>query len=145
MKSVEQGKKIVIAFIIVLLIANVISSISRGVYGQADEIGANTFYGLVRFALIGSILYYLYAGNKVAKWLTVALTLISGIMGLLAVLLAFTNGVDVIDIMNMALVIGYIIIGIVLIVSRPVNDYLRFQRGEYKEESNSINPEMPLV
>lgn len=138
METVEVGKKIVITIIIVLLLTIIISIISTIVNGQGNEMGAITFYGSLRFALIGSILYFLYAGNKVAKWLMVIITLISGVIGFLASLLAFSRSFTAINIFNMALVIIYIAIGVVLIVSSPVNNFLKFQRGEYKDESNDF-------
>lgn len=140
MKTVEFGKKIVITVITVVLLALITTIISTVVNVQADEKVSSTFFGLVRFAVTGSILYYLYAGNKVAKWLIVIITLIGGITGFLASLLtsllAFNRTLIAINIMNMALDIIYIAIGVVLIVSSPVNDFLKYQRGEYKEENN---------
>lgn len=145
MVTVNIGKKIVKAIITVLLMTIVITIIGIVVNGQADEMGSNIFFGLVRFALIGSFLYFLYAGNKVAKWLIVIITLFSGITGflssLLALLLAFNRALIAINIMNMTLDIIYITIGVVLIVSSPVNNFLRFQRGEYKDESNNYESE----
>lgn len=142
MKTVKFGKKIVIAIITVLLLTTIITIIITVVNGQADEKGYSTFFGLVRFALIGSILYFLYKGNKVAKWLIVIMTLMGGITGFLALLLAFNRALIGIYIVNMAMVITYIAIGVALIVSSPVNNFLRFQRGEYKDENNGYKSEI---
>jgi hypothetical protein len=141
MKTVKSGKKIVMTIITVLLLTIIITIVSTVVNGQADEMGSRTFFGLVRFAIIGSILYFLYTGNKVAKWLMVIITLYSGITGFLASLLAFNRAPLAINITNMALQIIYIAIGIVLIVSSPVNNFLRYQRGEYKDGSNDYKSE----
>lgn len=121
---------------------NVIAIISKVIYGQADEMGVNIVYGFFRLALIGSILYFLYAGNKVAKWWIVITTLINVIRLLeLLLLLVLNRALIAIDIVNMAIEIIYIAIGAVLIVSSPVNNFLRFQRGENKEEINDYESE----
>lgn len=136
MESVKSGKKIVVAVIIILLLTIVISIISTVVIGQADAMALSVFIGLVRFALIGSILYFLYAGNKVAKWLIVIISLISGINGFISsVLLTFSRALLAIDIMIMGIEIIWIAIGVVLIVVSPVNNFFKFQRGEYNKDS----------
>jgi hypothetical protein len=84
MHSIYLGKKIVNAIIIALLSTNLIAMVSAVVKGQSDEIVTTTFFGLVRLAILGSILYYLYIGNKLAKWLIVISTLFAGITGIFA-------------------------------------------------------------
>lgn len=140
METVRFWKKIIVAIIILLLLTNVITSINTVVYGQPDVMGTNIFSGFIRFALAGSVLYFLYAGNKVAKWLIVIITLMGGISGFLSVLLAFSSVLIAISIINMAMAIIYISIGIVLIISSPVNNFLRFQHENIKV-SNDIENE----
>lgn len=141
MSTEKLGKKIVITIITLLLLSIIFTIIINAVYGQANEMGTVIFYGFVRFTLIGSILYFLYAGNKVAKWLIVVLSLFGGVSGFLVTLSVFSKVVIAISILNMAVNIIYIAIGVVLIVSSPVNSFLRFQR-EFKNESNDCESEI---
>lgn len=137
MKTEKLGKKIVITIIIVLLLINVMNIISIVVIRQDSGMA---FFGLVRLAFIGSILYFFYAGNKTAKWLLVIITLLNGIPGFLASLLRFRALIGI-DIMNMALEFICIAIGVILIVSSPVNNFLSFQLEENKKESNDYESE----
>lgn len=140
METINLGKKTIIAIVITLLLTNVVAAITTIVNGQADGIAVYTLFGLIRFALLATILYYLYKGNKIAKWLTVIASLICGISGLLVSLLTLLLESNVVltatKIINIVLAVIYIIIGIVLIVSRPVKYFLKLQRGEFEEESN---------
>lgn len=141
MNSIKIGKKIVIAIIVVLLLINLISTISMMVYGKSDEIAATAFFGLVRLAVIGTILYYLYSRNKIAKWLIVIVTLYYGISGFLSTLISFNTSLNAIGMINLVINIIYITIGVELIVSRHVNNFLRSRDGEYQEESNDYESE----
>jgi hypothetical protein len=149
LNSLKVGKKIVIAIIIVLVLTNVISTISMVVNVQADEKATTTFFGLVRFAIFGTILYYLYVGNKLAKWLIVIFALMNGILGFLSsllniilpLLLGSNISLSARDIINMLIYIICIVIGVLLIVSRPVNNFLTYQREELKKEINDYENE----
>ena len=144
MNSLKFGKKFVIAVISLLLLTNIISKISMVINGQADTIATTIFFGLIGFAILGTILYYFYAGNKLAKWMIVISTLMSGVSGLLKFLLSIASSfllssndsLSVIDFINLPLYIIYIAIGVVLIVSGPVNKFLENQREENQKEGN---------
>jgi hypothetical protein len=134
MNLAEQGKKVVNAVAVALVLINLISIISVVVYGQTEGGTMSVFQGLLRFAIIGSLLYFLYAGNKVAKWLLVIYALFNGLVGVFALLSVF-------NIVLLAIAITCIAIGIVLIVSKPVDSYMRFKRGELHEENNGSETE----
>lgn len=131
MESVKSDKKIITSVIIIVLLTIVISTINVIVLyyanGQNDEVVSSAFWGLVKLAVIGSILYFLYLGHKVARGLIAALALFNGIIGSLALVSAFNLILLVED-------IAFIAIGIGLIVSKSVSNFLSYQRGEYQEE-----------
>ncbi len=148
MNSIKLGKKIVNVIIIILLLTNVIYTISKVVNGQVDDIATTTLFGIVRFAINASILYYLYKGEKLAKWLIVILAFLNGIFGFLglvlriiSLLLASNISLIAKDFINMPIYIIYIIIGVVLIVSSPVNEFLTYQREVYQKECNDYESE----
>ena len=144
MHSINLGKKIVNAIIIALLSTNFIAiMVSMVVNSQSDETATMIFVGLVRLAILGSILYFLYTGNKLAKWLIVISTLLSGITGIFASFLRILSlfidsnvSYSVIDIINIFIYIIYIVIGVVLIVSIPVKNFLTYRREEYQKDNN---------
>ncbi len=144
MHSINLGKKIVNAIIIALLSTNFIAiMVSMVVNSQSDETATMIFVGLVRLAILGSILYFLYTGNKLAKWLIVISTLLSGITGISASFLRILSlfidsnvSYSVIDIINIFIYIIYIVIGVVLIVSIPVNNFLTYRREECQKDNN---------
>jgi hypothetical protein len=122
--------------------------ISVVVNGQADEIANTLLYGLARFAFLGTVLYYFYIGNKLAKWLIVISTLVYGVLGFLStllgivvLLLASNISFIVKDSINLTIYIICIAIGVVLIKSSPVNDFLTYQREELKKEINDYESE----
>ncbi|SHO46610.1 hypothetical protein [Anaerocolumna xylanovorans] len=148
MYSINLGKKIVNAIIIALLSTNFIAIVSAVVNGQSDEIVTTTFFGLVRLAILGSILYFLYAGKNLAKWLIVISTLFSGITGFFASLLRILSlfldlnvSFSVIDIINIFIYTIYIVIGVVLIVSIPVKNFLTYRCEECQKDSNENESE----
>ncbi|MFT4146500.1 MAG: hypothetical protein QM644_18815 [Mobilitalea sp.] len=143
MYSINLGKKIVNAIIIVLLSTNFIVMVSSVVNGNSNEIVTMAFFGLVRLAILGSILYFLYTGKMLAKWLIVISTLFSGITGFFAFLLRILSlfleanvSFNVIDIINIFIYTIYIVIGILLIVSIPVKNFLTYQREECQKDNN---------
>lgn len=142
MYSSNPGKKIVNAIIIALLSINFIVLVTTFVNGQSNKIVTTTFVGLVRLAILGSILYFLYAGNNLAKWLIVISTLFSGITGFFTSLISILSlflGSNVsfiaIDIINIVIYTIYIVIGVVLIVSIPVKNFLTYQREQCKKDN----------
>lgn len=134
MNMVEQGRKVLNGVALALVLINVISVISVMVYGSAEGGSTSVIQGLVRLAFIGALLYFLYAGNKVAKWLLVIYALFNGLVGTLALLSVF-------NLVLLAVDITCIAIGIVLITSKPVDSYMRFKRGELQGEDHDFETE----
>lgn len=133
MDAVESGKKMIKAAIIALLLTNVIAIVINAVSGPAGEATPTILKGAVRLVIIGAILYYFYDGDKVAKWLLVIPTLISGVLGFIVALVAF-------NFLFLAINSIYIAIGIVL-MSKPVNNFLIYRREEYQKECNVYEDE----
>jgi len=127
MESVLKGRKIVIGIIITILLIDFItiavtSSLSVS-YGNIEEATYNLMQGIFRFILECLLLFFLYKGHKWAKWTILILFFLGGLFSLISLLQIF-------NIFLLFLGLIYISIGITLLKSSSVKDFLRYQKDK---------------
>ncbi|HWT73150.1 MAG TPA: hypothetical protein VN258_00275 [Mobilitalea sp.] len=126
MEKVNKGKKWAIAIIVIILLVEVFST--GYVYhnyissGRADIASAKLFQGFVRFIIVGTILFFVYKGDRWAKWLSIVLLMLGGLISLSTLLIIF-------NIVLLAMGVIYLSVAIILISSASMNEFFRYQRG----------------
>ncbi len=132
-----KGKKIVIGIITLILLIDITTIASTILlYAIGGDIGFATQKlgtGLVRLLLEIGISYNLYKGHTWAKWILVVLFSLGGLLSLFLALIAFS-------ILMLLLGIAYISMSVTLVVSKPVKEFMRYQRvGDIPSYDNSID------
>lgn len=117
--SIAKGKGMLMVIIGIMLGISLISVI----FFSSDKM----ITGIVRFILTGLLCYFLYQGRSWAKWVTAVLMLISAAIGLLGALAILIK--PLLGLYSLMMAIAYGISGIVLIVSKSVNEFMGYQRG----------------
>jgi hypothetical protein len=128
MEKVNKGKNIVITLIVIVLLFEVISDVSViSIYvarGKANLASSELIQDITRLILTILLMYFLYKGHSWAKWITVVLFMIGGLLGLVSMLSSF-------NVIILLLSLVYIAVGVIMITSSSVNEFLRYQRGIY--------------
>lgn len=134
MELVQKGKKIVISIIVLMLLIDIViiavTSSVLAVSGYVSYATYNLMKGIFRFVLTVLVLFFLYKGYRWAKWLMVSLLFLGGGYAVLSLISAF-------NIVVLAMAAIYICIGVILIFSKPVNDFFRYQKGDYQRKEVS--------
>lgn len=127
MEKVKAGRNIVIAIIVVMLLVDIVNIISAyfsyASNGEMQLAFASLRQGFFRFILTSLMFYFLYKGHRWAKWLSVVLFIIGGGMALLTVALRFSVLLLIVGIL-------YIVISLLLILSKNVKQFFLYQRSE---------------
>lgn len=120
----RTGRAILMVFIVLILI------VSLGVIAlSVAALGTKKLpVQIIRFALTAALCGWLYCGNKVAKWVTVALLSLAGVFALLSLSNFWGDNLVVPIFIGMAVI--YLSFSVVLVVSSSVNAFLDYQRGE---------------
>lgn len=125
MEKVAIGKKLVIGIIIVLLLNDILTTLSttslyalNGYLGKASQ---SLLQGIIRLIFTGIVLFFLYNGRNWAKWLMVILLA----MGTLLSLVSLFSGFNLI-----LLAMGMIYLGIVLalLFSSSIEEFFAHQK-----------------
>jgi len=132
MNRVNKGRKIVLSMAIILFLIDliVIASVSM-IYAKADMMSIaydKIMSGIFRLTYTGVLLYYLYKGRRWAKRVLTVLLMIAGAGSLLSLVSGF-NWV----LLSLGLI--YVSVAIILILSRSVNDFFLYKRGEITFDS----------
>lgn len=131
MDLVKKGKSITIIIIAVVILLDIISSLSVSLQYPGIE---NILAISIRFTLECILLYFLYIGHKWAKVLTILLLLVAGALSIISSVTLIGSPSDFIIIFAYGLI--FIIICIVLIKSKSVNIFFSYQR----ERINNMEP-----
>lgn len=124
MELVARGRRMLIIMISVLLLVDISTTIVVSYlyarYGYTSQALSGLITGATRLAITALILFFLYKGHRWAKWLIVILMLFAGFFSVLTLssMLAKTLGVL------------FIAFGIILIVSRSINEFFQYQRSK---------------
>lgn len=137
MESLKKGKRLVVSIIIFVLVLDIIViAISSSFYAVSGMLGQATYkiaQGLFRLFLEGIILFFLYAGHRWAKWLLSILFFLGGLFSLFSALATFSF-------LLLFMGVAYITIGIILLSSKPVKDFLEYQKkGKINDLDNNLN------
>jgi len=132
MNRVNKGRKVVLSMAIILFLIDliVIASVSM-IYAKADMMSIaydKIMSGIFRLTYTGVLLYYLYKGRRWAKRVLTVLLMIAGAGSLLSLVSGF-NWV----LLSLGLI--YVSVAIILILSRSVNDFFLYKRGEITFDS----------
>lgn len=143
MDLVIRGNKIIIGIIaIILLIDVVVLASSVSLYALSGNIGYATpkiVQGLIRLLLEIGISYNLYKGNNWAKWVLVVLLALGGLISLVSVIPIFSV-ITIFGVVYFLLGIVYVVICVILIASRSVKEFMRYQKvGDISSYDNSID------
>ncbi|QOX62237.1 hypothetical protein FRZ06_02135 [Anoxybacterium hadale] len=124
MDLVKNGKSITITIIAVVILLDIISSLSVFLmYSGGNE---NVLTIMIRLILECLLLYFLYIGHRWAKVLTAILLLIGGVLSVLTGITLIGSPLDFL--MTLAFGLVFIISGIILIKSKSVNTFFSYQR-----------------
>lgn len=130
MEMVNKGRKIVIALIVIILLIDIIVGASVSSFyaenGTMDMASYKLSQGIIRFILTALLMFFLYKGHSLAKWLSVVLFGLAGLGSLIQLVLSF-NAV------SLAMGLAYIFFGAMLVASTSVNDFFRYQRGVFSD------------
>jgi hypothetical protein len=128
LEMVNRGRKMVIAMIVIVLLIDIITTASTcliyAASGSYELVSSNLTPGIVRFIITALIMFYLYKGYGWAKWLSVILFLIGGLVSLFLIVSDF-------HVILLVLGLVYIFFGTMMIVSGSVNNFFRYQRGTF--------------
>lgn len=132
-----RGKKIVIGIIALIIIIDVTTIASNLlVFAMSGNIGygiQKVVTGLIRLLLEIGIFYNLYKGRNWAKWVIVVLLSLGGLLSLSLQLVTFS-------IILLLLGVAYMAMSVILIVSKSVKEFMRYQRvGDIPSYDNGID------
>ncbi|MDF2804922.1 MAG: hypothetical protein K0S61_4827 [Anaerocolumna sp.] len=138
MDTIKTGKKLILAIIITIIIVDItvltFTSLAYVMKGMLDYVAYKLFRGIIRLILTCIIMFFLYKGHKWAKWLTIVLLFIWGIVGFFAFFL------NVFKITLLLMGVLYIGFSLALIYSKSVTLFLKYQRGEVLPKSDLAEP-----
>jgi len=135
METIIKGKRLVIGIIALVLLIDIITIVvTASVYVSAGDMGlalSKSVTGVIRFALEGVILFFLYKGHAWAKWLIAVLLFIGGLLSIVSML----AGIDIVLLVGGVI---HLVSGATLIFSFSVKSFLNSQRG-------IVNPSEKMV
>lgn len=138
MDSVKKGRKLLIFIITTILLIDIITIAVTtsiiAVNGGMDYASFKLLQGIFRFLLTCLLLFFLYRGHSWAKWIISILLMISGVLSILSFF-------GVVNIFILLLGIIYTMISLVLIKSRDVNTFMKYQRGDLSFDSSHTDSE----
>jgi hypothetical protein len=111
-----QGRAILVANIVVVLSISVTTTALYASERGTDRLPAQS----VRFVLMAVLLAFVYRGSESAKWLTVVLSGLGGLLAAMNVAKAFPR----IDYLSAAMASLYLTFAVMLVASRRVNAFL---------------------
>lgn len=128
MNMVNKGKKMIIILIVTVLLIEItliaILSSFYAAHGRLELASFKLLQGIFRLMLTGLILFFLYKGHRWAKTLLIILFISGGLISLLSLVSNF-------NIISLALGLVYVLFSVMMIVSKNVNVFLEYQRGEF--------------
>lgn len=136
MEMVNKGRKMVISLITIALLIDIITIVSSSlIYVTIDRMDltySQLLRGTFRLLVSGIIFFFLYKGHRWAKWLIVVLFIVSGLLTFLSLILF-------INLLILVLGIIHIFLGIMLILSKNINYFLKYQKGIYNPNFDENN------
>ena len=117
----QRGRSILLGYMTMLLLCSLGTTVVYILIVGPERVLAQT----VRLGLTAGLLVWVYLGGAVAKWITVGLLGIGGLMGL-GVLL---TGWSIVAVLALILTALYWSFAYVLIASESVNAFLGYQQG----------------
>lgn len=128
MEMVNKGRKMVISLITIALLMDILTIVSTSlIYVKSDRMdlaSSELLRGTFRLIVTGLILFFLYKGHQWAKWLFAVLFIISGFASFLSLIILLNFIILVMGIIHISL-------GMMLILSKNINYFLKYQKGIY--------------
>jgi Na+/alanine symporter len=123
-EEVKKGKKLLITTIVISLAFNyigmaIISSLMHN-FGRTNEAITELTQGVIRFAFLCLLFWFVYNGHN---WARVSMVVLYGLVGIVSLMRAFTDLVYfAAAILNIAIVI--------MLLSEPVKAFQEYKRGD---------------